>query len=191
MCGICGFNWEDKKTIKEMTDTLIHRGPDQYDYYTDQFISLGHRRLSIIDLSERGKQPMCNEQGDTWVVYNGEIYNFNEIRLDLEKKGHEFRSNTDTEVILHAYEEYGIECQKLFNGMLAIAIWYTRNKKIILVRDRLGVKPLFYYFDRANSKLIFASEIKSIITNPIVKRKFNFNALNQIIHYGYFINEET
>ncbi len=191
MCGICGFNWEDKKTIKEMTDTLIHRGPDQYDYYTDSLISLGHRRLSIIDLSERGKQPLCNEQGNIWIIYNGEIYNFKEIRNRLKEKGHEFKSDTDTEVIIHAYEEWGEDCVNEFNGMWAFAIWDSKNKKIILSRDRLGVKPLFYYFDKISNKLIFASEIKSIIKNPIVKRNFNFNGFNQIIHYGYAIDGET
>ncbi len=191
MCGICGFNWEDKGIIKGMADSIAHRGPDQHDYYTDQLISLGHRRLSIIDLSEKGKQPMCNEEGNIWVVYNGEIYNFKEIKTDLEKKGHKFRSSSDTEVIIHAYEEYGLKCVNIFNGMFAFALWDSKNKKIILIRDRLGIKPLFYYFNKLSNKLIFASEIKSIITHPLIKRQFNHNALNQIIHYGYTINGET
>lgn len=174
-----------------MADSIAHRGPDQHDYHTDQLVSLGHRRLSIIDLSDKGKQPMCNEEGDIWIVYNGEIYNFKEIKTDLEKKGHKFRSGTDTEVIIHAYEEYGLKCSNLFNGMFAFAIWDSKNKKIVLVRDRLGIKPLFYYFDKISSKFIFASEIKSIIANPLVKRQFNYNALNQIIYYGYTINGET
>src|SRR3989344_3812369 len=142
MCGICGFNWEDKKTLKEMTDIMRYRGPDQYDYYTDHLVSLGHRRLNIIDLSERGRQPMCNEDGTIWVIYNGEIYNFMGIKENLEKKGHKFKSNTDTEVIIHAYEEYGIDSVKSFNGMFAFALWDSKNKKIILVRERLGVKPM-------------------------------------------------
>ncbi|MCK9596961.1 asparagine synthase (glutamine-hydrolyzing) [Candidatus Pacearchaeota archaeon] len=191
MCGICGFNWEDKKILKEMTDIISHRGPDQYDYYTDDLVSFGHRRLSIIDLSEKGKQPLCNEDGTIWIVYNGEIYNFQDIKLDLEKKGHFFKSNTDTEVIIHAYEEYGIECVKLFNGMFSFAIWDSLNKKIIFARDRLGVKPLYYYFDKINNKLIFASEIKSILSNPLVKKEINLNAFNQILHYAYIINGET
>ncbi len=191
MCGICGFNWEDKKTLKEMTDTIVHRGPNQYDYYTDSLVSLGHRRLSIIDLSEKGKQPLCNEKGDVWIVFGGEIYNFKEIKKDLESKGHVFKSDTDTEVIVHGYEEYGIDCIKFFNGMFAFAIWDSRNKKIVLARDRLGVKPLYYYFDNASNKFIFASEIKSIISNPVVKREFNISAFNQLINYGYIINGET
>lgn len=191
MCGICGFNWEDKKVVKEMTDLLFHRGPNQYDYYTDSLVSLGHRRLNIIDLSEKGKQPMCNEDGTIWIIYNGEIYNFKEIKNGLEKKRHIFKSDTDTEVIIHAYEEYGIDCINLFNGMFAFVLWDSKNKKIILARDRLGVKPLYYYFDKTANKLIFASEIKSILINPIVKREFNFNGFNQLINYGYMINGET
>ncbi len=191
MCGICGFNWEDPGIVREMTDVIAHRGPDQHGNYTDSFVSLGHSRLSIIDLSEKGKQPMSNENNDIWVVYNGEIYNFKEIRKDLETKGHIFKSDTDTEIILHAYEEYGTNCVNLFNGMFAFAIWDSKNKKIILARDRVGIKPLFYYFDKLNNKFIFASEIKSIICNPLVKRKFNLSALNQLIDYAYTINGET
>ncbi len=189
MCGICGFNWEDKKIIKEMTDILDYRGPDQYDYYTDALISLGHRRLSIIDLTEKGKQPLCNEEGNIWIIYNGEIYNFKEIRFFLEKLGHVFKSNTDTEVIIHAYEEYGTNCVNLFNGMFAFAIWDSIKKKVIIARDRLGVKPLYYYFNE--NKLVFASEIKSILLNPFVKKEMNLNAFNQILHYAYVINGET
>jgi len=180
MCGICGFNWEDKEIIKEMSDTLAHRGPDQYGLYTDKFVSLGHQRLSIIDLSEKGKQPMSNENGDIWVAYNGEIYNFKEIRKDLEGKGHIFKSETDTEIIVHAYEEYGIKCVNLFNGMFAFAIYDSKNKKIMLARDRLGIKPLYYYYDKINNKFIFASEIKSILSNPIIRRELNFAALSQL-----------
>lgn len=191
MCGICGFNWEDKEIIKEMADTLAHRGPDQYGLYTDPSISLGHQRLSIIDLSEKGKQPMSNENGDIWVVYNGEIYNFKEIRKDLESKGHIFKSETDTEIIIHAYEEYGSKCVSLFNGMFAFAIYDSKNKKIMLARDRLGIKPLYYYYNKINNKFIFASEIKSILSNPIIRRELNFVALSQLIHYAYIINGET
>ena len=191
MCGICGFNWEDNQLIKDMTDTIIHRGPDQYGYYTDSLISLGHRRLSIIDLSEKGRQPMSNEDGTIWIVYNGEIYNFKDLRKDLEKKGHKFKSDTDTEIIIHAYEEYGPGCVNFFNGMFAFAIYDSKNKKLVLARDRLGVKPLYYYFDEKSNKFIFSSEIKSIIINPLLKKELNHNALNQLIHYAYTINGET
>ena len=191
MCGICGFNWEDKKIVKEMNDILSHRGPNQYDYYTDSLISLGHRRLSIIDLTEKGKQPLCNEDGNLWLVYNGEIYNFQEIKRILENLGHIFKSDTDSEVIIHAYEEYGVNCVKLFNGMFAFAIWDSKNKKLFLARDRLGVKPLYYYFDKSSNKFIFASEIKSVLTNPFVKKEINLNAFNQLLYYAYSINGET
>jgi len=191
MCGICGFNWEDKEIIKDMTNILSHRGPDQHDFYTDSLISLGHRRLNIIDLSEKGKQPMCNEDGTIWLIYNGEIYNFDEIRSNLENKGHIFKSNTDSEVIIHAYEEYGIECINFFNGMFAFAIWDSIKKRIILVRDRAGIKPLYYHFDKLNNKFIFASEIKSILKNPVIKKEINFKGFNQILHYAFTINGET
>src|SRR3989338_8022250 len=117
MCGITGFNWGDKDLLNTMTNSLSHRGPDGHGYYIDKNISLGHRRLSIIDLSERGKQPMSNEEGDIWITFNGEIYNFKELRPELEAKGHKFKSDTDTEVIIHAYEEYGYDCLNKLNGM--------------------------------------------------------------------------
>jgi len=162
MCGICGFyGFEDKSLIKRMTDVITHRGPDQSGIYSDKKISLGHRRLSIIDLSKRGIQPMTNEDGNLVIVYNGEIYNFKEIKTELEKKGHNFKSNTDTEVVVHAYEEYGIKCIEKFNGMFAFAIWNSDKEELILARDRIGIKPLYYYHE--GSRFIFASEIKSIL----------------------------
>src|SRR3989338_10452812 len=167
MCGICGFNWEDRQLVKDMACQIKHRGPDQEGYYTDSNVSLGHKRLSIIDLSEKGKQPMSNEDGSVWLVYNGEIYNFAEIKEKLEKKGHKFKSHTDSEVIVHAYEEYGVKCVEQFNGMFAFAIWDSKNKKIFLSRDRLGIKPLYYYFDKKDNKFIFGSEIKAIVKNPV------------------------
>ena len=191
MCGICGFNWEDRQLVKDMACQIKHRGPDQEGDYTDSNVSLGHKRLSIIDLSEKGKQPMSNEDGSVWLVYNGEIYNFAEIKEKLEKKGHKFKSHTDSEVIVHAYEEYGIKCVELFNGMFAFAIWDSKNKKIFLARDRLGIKPLYYYFDKKDNKFIFGSEIKAIVKNPVVKREINFKGLNQFIDYSYTINGET
>jgi asparagine synthase (glutamine-hydrolysing) len=189
MCGITGFNWEDKDLIKKMTDLLSHRGPDQHNCYTDSKISLGHRRLSIIDLSENGKQPMSNEDNTIFVIYNGEIYNFKSIREELIKKGHKFKSNSDTEIIIHAYEEYGPTCVNLFNGMFAFAIWDSKKKKIFIARDRLGIKPLYYYYK--DNKLIFASELKAILKNPEVKKQLNLSGLNQLIYYAYPINGET
>ena len=190
MCGINGFNWEDKELIEKMTNEISHRGPDQYGYFTNDKVSLGHRRLSIIDLSEKGRQPMSNEEESIWVIYNGEIYNFKEIRKDLEKKGHKFKSDSDTEVIIHSYEEYGPGCVNFFNGMFAFAIYDSKIKRLILARDRLGVKPLYYYLDDKNN-LIFSSEIKSILLNPMIKKELNYNSLSQLIHYAYTINGET
>ncbi len=131
MCGICGFNWEDKDLIKDMAYAIRSRGPDQEGYFSDKSVSLGHKRLSIIDLSEKGKQPMYNEDGTIGIVFSGEIYNFKEIRPDLEKRGHKFSSNTDTEVIIHAYEEYGVDCLKILDGIFAFAIWDSKKKNCL------------------------------------------------------------
>lgn len=189
MCGICGFNWEDKALVKEMAASIAHRGPDQEGYFTDKFISLGHKRLSIIDLSEKGKQPMFNEEGSICIVYNGEIYNFQDIKPELEKKGHRFISHTDTEVIIHAYEEYGYDCLKLFNGMFAFAVWDSNKKELFIARDRIGIKPLYYYFK--DNLFLFGSEIKAILQYKEIKREVNENCLKQIIYYAYPINGET
>jgi asparagine synthase (glutamine-hydrolysing) len=188
MCGIFGFNWEDKRLLIEMGKSISYRGPDQDGYFTHKDVSLGHKRLSIIDLSEKGRQPMFNEEGDICVVFNGEIYNFQDIRPGLEKRGHKFISDSDTEVIIHAYEEYGHDCLKYFNGMFAFAIYDLKKKEIFIARDRLGIKPLYYYFN--SGKLIFASEIKAILQHGI-DRKINDNCLKQIINYEYPINGET
>ncbi len=159
MCGINGFNWKDEELCKVMADTLKHRGPDDEGFYFNIDVSLGHRRLSIIDL-KTGHQPIHNEDKSIWIIYNGEIYNHKGIREELEKR-HKFYTNSDTEVIIHAYEEYGFECVKKFNGMWAFCI-YDKNKNIFfLSRDRFGIKPLYYFFDE--EKFIFASEIKAIL----------------------------
>ncbi len=189
MCGICGFNFEDRKLVKEMADVLSHRGPDSDGIYIDKNISLGHKRLSIIDLSIKGKQPMVNQGGNLVIVYNGEIYNFKEIKAELEKKGYNFVSNTDTEVVLYAYEQYGPKCLGLFNGMFAFAIWNSTKKELFIARDRIGIKPLHYYFK--DSKFLFASEIKAILQCKDVKRTINENCLKQLIYYAYPINGET
>ncbi len=189
MCGICGFNWGDEELIKKMARSISHRGPDQDGYYVDKSVSFGHKRLSIIDLSERGKQPMSNEDGSIIIAFNGEIYNFQEIKPELEKRGHRFNSGSDTEVIIHAYEEYGFDCLNLFNGMFAFAIWDSNKKILFLARDRMGIKPLYYYYK--DSKFIFASEIKSILASDEVKRDLNENCLKQIVYYEYPIRGET
>lgn len=182
MCGIVGFNWEDKELVREMAFRLAHRGPDQCGIYTDSSVSLGHCRLSIIDLSERGRQPMSNETGTIWIVFNGEIYNYQSLKEELEAKGHRFQSNTDTETIVHAYEEYGQRCVERLNGMFAFAIWDSTKKTLFLARDRLGVKPLYYHFNNGN--MVFASEIKSILAHEI-ERKVDVNALNSYIAFKF------
>lgn len=192
MCGIIGIydkkNKIDKGQVKMATGVLEHRGPDDFDYYFNDSIALGHRRLSIIDLSEKAKQPMCNESGDMWIVYNGEIYNFKELRGELEKKGHEFKTKSDTEVILHSYEEWQEACLQKFNGMFAFAIWDEKNNKLFLARDRAGVKPLYYCLD--NGRFIFSSEIKAILEFD-VPREVNKEILYDYFNYYTLIGDET
>src|SRR5512136_603665 len=149
MCGICGKIDFTGKTVplellRNMTDSIAYRGPDDEGFFSDGPVGLGHRRLAIIDLSPAGRQPMCNEDESIRVTYNGEIYNFLDIRKELKARGHRFRSNTDTEVIVHAYEEWDVACLQRFNGMFAFALWDERQQRLWLVRDRLGVKPLFF-----------------------------------------------
>jgi asparagine synthase (glutamine-hydrolysing) len=189
MCGIAGMTWKDEALVTRMTKVIAHRGPDQDGVYTDEFVSLGHRRLSIIDLSEHGRQPMSNEDGSVWVTYNGEIYNFQELRTALEAKGHVFRSRTDTEVIVHAYEEYGPACVQWFNGMFAFAVWDKNRRELVLARDRLGVKPLYYY--AKDEKLVFASEIKAILQVPEVEREINPQSLYHYVGYEFVPAPDT
>ncbi len=182
MCGIFGFNFEDRNIIKKMGDILNHRGPDDEGYFLDENVSLGHKRLSIIDLSKKGQQPMSNEDGSIWITYNGEIYNFKELRKILKKMGHKFYSDTDTEVIIHSYEEWGIKFLDKIRGMFAFALYDSNNDILFLVRDRLGIKPLYYYWDQ--EKLIFASEIKAILEHNI-KREVNNLALDIFLNLRY------
>ena len=189
MCGICGFNFFDKNLIRNMCDSIAHRGPNAKGYFTDKYISLGNRRLSIIDLSRAGNQPMFNEDRSIVIVYNGEIYNFKELRESLKKKGHSFTSNTDTEVVVHAYEEYGTDCLEHFNGFFGFALYDSKKKIIFLARDRLGIKPLYYYYDK--KKFIFASEIKAILEDKTIKRKVNLNSLNEYLMFRYIHNSQT
>ena len=188
MCGIAGFNWEDKKLIKSMIAIQKHRGPDQDNLYTDRNSSLGHVRLSIIDLSDKGKQPMSNENNDIWITFNGEIYNFKKIKEDLEKRGHTFNSDTDTEVIVHAYEEYGEACVNKFNGMFAFAIYDSNKKSFFLARDKAGIKPLYYTLQK--EKFIFASELKAILVHDI-ERKVNKEAFHNFLTFRYTPSEQT
>lgn len=188
MCGIIGIvNQEiiDINIAKTMCAALSHRGPDAdgVRLLNNDRVALGHRRLSIIDLTDSGTQPMTNEDGRIWVTYNGEIYNFESIRKELQKSGHIFRSYTDTEVILHAYEEWGINCVERFRGIFAFGLWDDRLKQLWLARDHLGVKPLYYYYD--NDKLFFASELKAILAHPSVLRNVQNDALSDYLAYGY------
>ena len=188
MCGICGFTWDDQNLIRIMGSKIKHRGPEQEGFYTDENVSLCCERLKILDLRETAKQPQHNEDSSIWVVLNGEIYNFREIKKRLEKK-HDFYTNSDTEVIVHAYEEYGEDCVNHLNGMFAFAIWDTKKKKLFLARDRLGVKPLFYCTVKEN--LLFSSEIKSILQLEEIQRELNYDALSQFVTYAYTIDGQT
>lgn len=187
MCGICGFlpalnPDEQQNVIRAMCHSLRHRGPDDEGFYSDANVCLGMRRLSIIDLST-GHQPISNEDGSVWLVFNGEIYNFRQLRVDLEKRGHRFTTATDTEVIVHAYEEYGVECVELFNGMFAFAIWDSRAQKLVLARDRLGIKPLYYW--QGPHQLVFGSELKALLKHPQVPRNLDPVALDQFLTLEY------
>ncbi|MDA2921963.1 asparagine synthase (glutamine-hydrolyzing) [Patescibacteria group bacterium AH-259-L07] len=189
MCGICGkwsFNGQPitQSEIGAMNQRLRHRGPDDEGVYTNGEIGLGQTRLAIIDLSPAGNQPMMNEDKSIWIVFNGEIYNFQQLRQLLKATGHQFRSRSDTEVIIHAYEEYGIEgCLKRLRGMFAFAIWDKNEQKLILARDRIGKKPLKYYLD--NQGLIFASELKAILTDPRVKVAPDYQAIDWYLTHQY------
>jgi asparagine synthase (glutamine-hydrolysing) len=194
MCGIVGiFNVDGEpishRTIKAMTDAIAHRGPDGEGQYVDVNIALGHRRLAIIDLSPAGHQPMASEDGNVIVSYNGEIYNFQELRVLLEAKGHGFHSRTDTEVLIHGYEEEGISFVYKLNGMFAFALWDSRKRKLFLVRDRYGIKPLYYWYDGAT--LLFASEIKAILRHPKVKVDIDYNALNEYFTFQNLFRYHT
>ena len=192
MCGICGVVSADPgeridlATLLEMRDTLEHRGPDDCGAYVAPGVGLGHRRLSIIDLRPEGRQPMSNEDGTLQIVFNGEIYNFEELRPWLLHQGHRFRSKTDTEVILHLYEELGLKCLDRLRGMFAFALWDGRRRRLFLARDRLGKKPLFYAFD--GKRLIFASEAKAILAHPSVVAQPDPQAVHHYLTLGYMLS---
>jgi asparagine synthase (glutamine-hydrolysing) len=194
MCGICGKIYFDSSQridsvlIKGMMDVMHHRGPDDDGIYLGQGIGLGHRRLSIIDLNT-GKQPICNENESVWVVFNGEIYNYRELRSELSVKGHIFKTRTDTEVIVHLYEEFGEGFVGKLRGMFGIALWDSKERVLILARDRVGIKPLYYYHD--DDQLIFGSEIKAILADRMVFRKANPQAINLLLSYYYIPGHET
>lgn len=194
MCGITGW-WSksheiDKSLFNSMRDSLIHRGPDGFGSYfcSSKNLALGHRRLSFLDLSESGSQPICNEDKTIWLTVNGEIYNYLELREEL-KENHVFKSATDSEVIIHAYEEWGMDMINKLEGMFAFGLWDENKQKLILARDRFGIKPLYYYLD--DNQMIFASEIKAIIKNPNIPRDIDFGSFCDFFVYRYIPSPKT
>jgi asparagine synthase (glutamine-hydrolysing) len=191
MCGITGvlaFSDAlrvDEPTVGAMGDTLRHRGPDDGGTLVraEDRVGLGHRRLSIIDLSASGHQPMGNEDQSVWITYNGEVYNHAELRRELEAAGHRYRSQTDTETIVHLYEEHGIECLQRLHGMFAFGLWDARRRRLLLARDRLGVKPLYYAL--LPDGVLFGSEVKSILAHPAVPRELDEEAFAQYLTFGF------
>ena len=191
MCGFVGFcddSKNKKKIIRDMADIIKHRGPDSDGYYVDNNIALGFRRLSIIDL-DKGSQPIFNEDKDKVIVFNGEIYNYKEIREELKSKGHKFSTNTDTEVILHGYEEYKEDILNKLRGMFAFVIYDIKEKSLFGARDFYGIKPFYYYYD--NENFLFGSEIKSFLGSPNFKKELNKNMLSQYLTFQCSIGEDT
>lgn len=194
MCGIAGqlsLDGQmpaDASLLHRMTDIISHRGPDGEGHYLHGPVGLGHRRLSIIDVAA-GKQPMCNEDETVWVTFNGEIYNYQSLRDDLLARGHLFKTSSDTEVIVHAYEEFGEDCVSKLHGMFAFAIWDERKRSLFLARDRVGIKPL--YFTLTRDRFLFASEIKSLLQDPAVPRQFNPKSIDRFLTYYYAPGEDT
>jgi len=194
MCGICGIvNYGsdqriDRDLIRRMTDTLIHRGPDDAGVHVDGQVGMGVRRLSIIDI-EKGHQPIYNEDKTVCIVFNGEIYNYRELTHSLKESGHVFLTNSDTEVIVHLYEEHGVDCVRHLIGMFAFALWDSRRRSLMLARDRLGIKPLFYCLD--SKRLIFGSEIKAILASGMVERRVDIEALHHYLSLNYMPWDRT
>lgn len=192
MCGICGVidysNIKiEEETVRKMSSQMIHRGPDDEGIYINNVekpsVGLGHRRLSIIDLSPAGHQPMSNEDGTIWLIFNGEIYNYKELRIELENKLHRFKTSTDTETLIHLYEEYGKDCIKFLRGMFAFAIWDSRNKLLFLARDRVGKKPLLYY--HKGNKFCFASEFCALLASDIIDKEIDLQTIDYYLTFGY------
>jgi asparagine synthase (glutamine-hydrolysing) len=194
MCGICGVFHRDSNfrvergVLAGMNLQIVHRGPDDEGIFIDGNVGLAMRRLSIIDL-QNGQQPMANEDQNLWIVYNGEIYNHEQLRGVLESRGHRYRTRSDTETILHVYEEYGADCVNYLSGMFAFAIWNKRNRRLFAARDRLGIKPLYYWHD--GRTFLFASEIKAILAHPGVRTEFNKSVLAEYLAFGYIAGPAT
>src|SRR6266487_359007 len=176
MCGICGVvGVVDRAVLQRMTDAMVHRGPDDEGFHLADGIGLGARRLSIIDVSG-GHQPITNEDGTVVVVFNGEIYNHRDLRTRLETQGHRFATRSDTEVLVHLYEEYGDASVHLLQGMFAFALWDAKRRRLLLARDRLGIKPLYYL--QANGSFLFASEVKALLEHPHVAADIDLQAID-------------
>ncbi len=190
MCGLAGIVHADAaqhvepKLVERMCDAIRHRGPDDAGVWTGPGVGLGHRRLAIIDLSPAGHQPMCNEDGSLWIVFNGEIYNFLELREPLVRSGHTFRSRSDTEVILHLYEERGDACVQALDGMFAFALWDVKRRRLLLARDRVGKKPL-KYAELPDGGLLFASELKALLATGLVDRGIDLHQIHDYLTFGH------
>ncbi len=194
MCGICGiFEYERQSdmpgdTVHKMNQTMVHRGPDDGGVFVGPGIGLGHRRLSIIDLAG-GHQPMSNEDGTVWVLLNGEIYNYPELYAKLVQRGHKFVTKSDTEAIVHLYEDCAEECFSRLRGMFSIAVWDSRNRKLVLARDRVGKKPLFYAAD--GNRIVFGSELKALLACDLLSRETDEQALSDYFSFGYIPAPKT
>ena len=194
MCGICGklnFDREARVSqplLKAMADSISHRGPDDEGFYVSGQVGLGFRRLSIIDLAG-GHQPMCNEDESVWIVFNGEIYNYKDLRQDLLNKGHVFRTHSDTETIVHLYEEFGDQCVEKLRGMFGFAIWDQRKRKLLLARDRTGIKPLYYGV--TDNTLVFGSEMKALLVDPEIKREVQTSTIDRFLTFDYVAGDDT
>ena len=194
MCGICGIFYPDARqsvprdTLNGMNHEIVHRGPDDEGFFVEKNIGLAMRRLSIIDV-QTGQQPITNEDESLWIVYNGEIYNHRELRARLEAAGHRYRTQSDTETVVHLYEQYGRDCVKHLRGMFAFAIWDRRSRRLFVARDRLGIKPLYYRYE--GGVFLFSSEIKAILAHPAVKTRFNPSVLAEYLAFGYVTGQGT
>jgi len=197
MCGIAGFFTRDRagdpttdqRIVRAMTDSISHRGPDDHGFFVAPGIALGHRRLSIIDVSSHGHQPMFNETNKLAIIYNGEIYNHGDLRPALEASGHVYRSHCDTETIVHSYEQHGSDCVRQFRGMFSFAIYDASTATLFCARDRLGIKPLYYYFD--GQVFVFGSEIKALLEHPAVSARLEPRLIPEYLSFGYLSSEET
>jgi len=189
MCGICGYVSEKNINIEEMNKSVAHRGPDNQEFFREKDIGLGHTRLSILDLSEESNQPMVSRNGRYVLVYNGEIYNFMELKKELQILDISFQKESDTEVVLEGFEVWDVELFEKLNGMFAFSIYDKELNKMYIVRDRFGVKPLYYY--SYNNDFLFASEIKSLLASDIIEKKLSYQGLYEYLHFATTLGETT